>query len=146
MTKHLTILLFLFLQNIAFGQLIITGGLPGDTSPRTCRFEIDTLRMNGDNVYYTVSRYEHAALVHKEQQFFPGKDGYVVFHGKAEQWYIDGSKKLEGQFVFGKKKGLWKYWDEKGNFRQDIDRESFGVNIIGVANYYIDGVPVEIRE
>jgi len=118
-------LIFILIQKIGFGQLIITGGLPDDHTPRSEFFQIDTLRINEDSTFYEVSKFKDSVLVHKEQQIsITGET--IIFHGKTEQWYEDGAKKIEGQFRFDEKIGLWKYWDEKGNLTQDIDAAAFG--------------------
>jgi len=146
MMKLLFILTFVFLQNVGFGQLIITGGLPDDFSPRTYTFKIDTLRISGDSTFYEVSELEDSVLVHKEQQVsIKGENPEIIFHGITKQWYKDGSKKLGGQFEFGAKKGLWKYWDEKGNLTQDT-----GLIILGRGSehgyIFIDGEKVRIKK
>ena len=146
MNKRLTILIFMLVQKIGFGQLIITGGLPDDLTPRSESFQINTLRINGDSTFYEVSKFKDSVLVHKEQQIsITGQT--IIFHGKTEQWYEDGSKRIEGQFRFGKKMGLWKYWDEKGNLTQDIDIEAFERGRGSDKNYmFIDGEKVIKRE
>jgi hypothetical protein len=137
----------LLLSKIGLCQLIIIGGLPGDTSKPTFTYDIDTIRVNGDTLFYVLSKFENDILIHREEEIFIEGETYGnKFHGKSEQWYIDGSKKVEGQFEFGTKKGLWKYWDEKGNLRQEVDREYFGRSHRGDTKFFIDGQPVEIRE
>lgn len=146
MNKHLTILIFILAQNIGFGQLIITGGLPDDHSPRSESFHIDTIKINGDSTFYEVSEFNDSVLVHKEQQISIA-DEPIIFHGATEQWYPDGSKKLQGQFEFGEKKGLWKYWDEKGNLTQDIDAKTFVREYGPEKNYMlIDGEKIMKRK
>ena len=125
MNRLLTILIFILVQKIGFGQLIITGGLPDELTHRSETFQIDTLKINGDSTFYEVRKYKDSILVNREQQISV-KGQTIIFHGKTEQWHEDCSKKIEGQFKFGKKVGLWKYWDEEGNLTQDIDAEAFG--------------------
>ncbi len=49
---------------------------------------------------------------HCEQKQFQGK---WLNHGSYVQKHVNGKKALEGQFVEGKKNGLWVEYDDKGN-------------------------------
>ena len=118
-------MILILVQEIGFGQLVITSGFPDDHTSWSESFQIDTIRVNGDSTFYEVSKYKNSILVHKEQQTSIAGQ-IIIFHGKTEQWYEDGSKKIEGQFEFGKKMGLWKHWDAQGNLTQDIDADAFG--------------------
>lgn len=147
MTRLYLILTFVLLGKIGLCQLIPTGGLSGDSSEHTFTFSLDTIRINGDSLFYVLSMYENQILVHREEQILiDGKTNRSIFHGKTEQWYLDGSKKIEGQFEFGKKVGLWKYWDDEGNLTQDVDQAYLGIRKRGDTKFYIDGIPVEIRD
>jgi antitoxin component YwqK of YwqJK toxin-antitoxin module len=42
------------------------------------------------------------------------KDGRVVNHGKYVQYYPDGHVAIEGNFVEGKRDGLWVQYNERG--------------------------------
>jgi hypothetical protein len=142
MNRFLTILVFILVQNTGFGQLIITG----DLTPRSESFEIDTIRINGDSTFCEVSKYKDSVLVHREEQIIIASQT-IVFHGKTAQWYEDGTKKIEGQFEFDEKIGLWKYWDEKGNLTQDIDAKAFGRGRGSDNDYmFIDGEKVMKRK
>jgi hypothetical protein len=40
--------------------------------------------------------------------------GHFVNHGKYIEWYPNGKRSLEGEFVSGVKEGKWTEWDEQG--------------------------------
>lgn len=44
----------------------------------------------------------------------PGNPITNVLHGLHQSWYENGKPKERGNYVFGKKEGIWKYWNDKG--------------------------------
>ncbi len=40
--------------------------------------------------------------------------------GVTITYYANGKKRYEGQFKDGIKSGIWKFWDDKGNFVKDV--------------------------
>lgn len=45
-------------------------------------------------------------------------------HGKHINYYKTGIKKVEGEYENGKRKGVWKWWNEKGEVNYKIDYSS----------------------
>jgi hypothetical protein len=148
MTKTFFLSTLLLLSKIALCQLEMPIRLPGEAADSIIIYRVDTLRINGDTAFYVISKFEGETLTHKEEKIvYPENDFYQeLSHGKSEQWYKDGSKKIEGQFEFGKKIGLWKYWDKDRNLSQDVDRSDFRHGLRGTPKLFIDGQPVKIRE
>jgi len=143
---------FFFAVLPSFGQLIITGGLPGAIEPTKFRYTIDTLNINGDSVFTCVKKFENDTLVHQEEQVFVWNDTSKVRwleesypHGASMEWYLNGKQRCEGQLAYGIKVGLWKYWDEDGVLTMDIDATARIRRGTGKVLYYIDGVPVLYR-
>lgn len=42
-------------------------------------------------------------------------------HGKYLSYYKTGLKKTEGKYVEGKRDGIWKWWNEKGEVSYQLD-------------------------
>lgn len=42
-------------------------------------------------------------------------------HGKYLCYYKDGKKKTEGKYVDGKRDGIWKWWNEKGEVSYQLE-------------------------
>lgn len=139
------ILLFLLMSNVSRPQLIIIGGLPDGTEKLDMSFDIDTLSISNDSVFVVVRKYQSETLVFEEEQIFLKHQ--VVFHGLSRQWYENGKRKSEGKFRYGKKWGLWSYWDEDGNLSQDTDQKDQEIQFRGATDYiYLEGVKVKIRK
>lgn len=50
------------------------------------------------------------------------KDGKK--HGKHTNYYKSGKKKTEGEYEKGKRKGVWRWWSEKGEIDFKVDYSS----------------------
>jgi len=145
MTTFRITILFLILTNPSFSQLVITGGLPDNLQNPKTTFHIDTTSINKDSVFVIVKQFDRKVLIFEEAQIFIGDK--IIFHGQSRQWYKNGKKKSEGKFYYGKKWGLWKYWDKKGYLTQDTDQLDEEIKLRGVVDYfYINGEKVRIRK
>jgi antitoxin component YwqK of YwqJK toxin-antitoxin module len=56
------------------------------------------------------------------------KDGNPVKHGPWTEWYMNGAKQAEGQYVDGRQHGSWQWWYPNGRKKQE--------------GRYLDGRPV----
>lgn len=145
LTRIALTILIVMVSNLAFSQLVITSGPPDDFRKSKTTYDIDTLTIKNDSVFVVVKQYYKKVLIFEEEQIFI-KDK-VIFHGQSRQWFKSGKKKSEGKFNYGKKWGLWSYWDEKGNLSQDTDQLDQEIKLRGVIDfYYIDGVKVKLRK
>ena len=48
-----------------------------------------------------------------------------VNHGKTTTWHENGEKYYEGFYTEGERSGVWKFWDENGEFIKEINYDSF---------------------
>jgi len=67
-----------------------------------------------------------------EERFWAGLDGKGeirkriwyrngVLHGWSQLYYMNGQLKEEGNYVYGRKRGIWKFWDGTGRLRKGKD-------------------------
>jgi len=60
----------------------------------------------------------------KTETWFDAREGGVSLQqGPHRAWYEDGQLAEEGEYAFGERAGIWKFWDENGNF--DTERSGF---------------------
>jgi len=55
-----------------------------------------------------------------------GPDGKYARNGAAQAYYEHGVLEREGNYKNGKRVGIWKYYDDKGNFLRTEDRGDGG--------------------
>jgi hypothetical protein len=58
--------------------------------------------------------------------------GHFINHGKYTEWYPNGQRAIEGEYLSGQKNGKWTEWDEKGRKLAD--------------HWYDNGTEVQGRE
>ena len=77
----------------------------------------ETLKVIGDSTFYTQHVFKNGKLINEYSEIKIKKaDGKTetIKHGHTTSWYLNGQKKEEGNYYYGKKIGNWKRWDEKG--------------------------------
>ena len=50
----------------------------------------------------------------KQCEQFKDSTGKFVNHGRYEEWYPNGQRSIEGEYLSGSKHGKWTEWDELG--------------------------------
>ena len=89
---------------------------------------IKTLKTVGDSSFVTMYIYKNGKLTGQRDQIqiqqSDGKTKYIQ-HGHIIEWYLNGQKREEGDYYYGKKTGQWKWWDENGNEKRQKHKRPF---------------------
>jgi len=78
---------------------------------------IKTLKTVGDSSFVTMFTYNNGKITGERDQIqIPKSDGKTIYiqHGHIIERYLNGQKREEGDYYYGKKTGEWKSWDKDG--------------------------------